>query len=1514
MAVPFVQTFCTVPENIEATPRPKFAWLIDIKPEMNRHTLHLESPTFYTKFGEYQMTLDTARMAEGKCRGCGKKLHHIVWIYERRIVVPYEKDMIVEERSDIKRYSFELKKGAEGEAVEICSRSFELFYHEFIALSQIRNSSRLEIVVTVELPPVDIAQRIIIPAIHIRRDLCEYFHELWWSGEGADVNFVVEGQIIRAHREILAASSSKFREKLRGEASPDYPCWVKVHEVQANAFQVFLRCIYTGQVDNIDRWCSPLLMLAQRYKVECVKQVCINFMKIVKENSNPGADVQRLQMEHAQTRARFQQELERTRERKANEKEVVEEEEEEGGKDDPSVQEENTKNSKLGTEESASTNLELQYIIPLENPGASFPGEPDEPPPPYRSPDRASLPADGPDSGDGRGPSPPPTYSSNPTVQVGQQAPVASTSGSTSATSVAAAPPLSPTLPPALAPTRRQPRRQPRPARPARPAVPTDDILPGSKPHLKNWFEIQKGTVGTEGSRASSASRRSTVSATSRPSTPISLPSNKAADSDASVATLPPIPPAELTYLKLDTSALLLNRTFPAPRVSRPPPSVPAEDPQKSPEPEARSINEMKQEMNGYPTKTKGASFAERVQSVSQTRRPEGLEQRLLSTVAADVAPVVPALPVVEDPKNDTAATRPTAAAAATATSSTGTTKKKGKKKKGKKNNKPASSDAKPSLDDGKVETVDDGKDGEKKTMDSYEDAVALRQRLHNEYQQKIINLSNSKQKILTEIIKVNSVGGAQKKMVSFIDSDFEASLREADEARKKAAQAELETANGTNKPGGSAQVFNSLLAEFLAVHSDQISNNEEKSNEKEDSPEADDSNSFMDKLVVAMKEDVSLTVEDSKEIEASGDENETEDCDKNDDRCIEEDRKSIFVFEETEASEKTYKIEAFHTTDNSSEIRRAVRSFFKDSKKIEAIANEISNETKKTHESLTSSTLPKEAKDPEDEEKSNEKKDCDKTDDRSIDEARTSFQDSEETKASEEVDSIEVSDTTKDESEMCSVVRGTSSSKISETSETSENEEKSKEMKQSHKSNDCNGAENSTSSTVSKEAEAPEDEEKANEKEDSDESDDCKLELEDSLDSSRTISVIEESIQTLEETDNIDIDNMIQAVEIRDVLEASVSFKVSKKSEASNEADEQVEKSEDVKVSQKSEDSKSADDFLESKNFEETNGSISKENSKETEASNEADEQVEKSEDVKVSQKSEDSKSADDSLESKNFEETNDSISKENSKETEASNEADEQVEKSEDVKVSQKSEDSKSADDSLESKNFEETNDSINKENSKETEASNEIKDAAENEDSNKIEEPVPTEAPLEYEDSNEVEELESTKDPQEYEDSNEVEEPVLAEDPQEYEDSNEVEESVPAEEPQECENSNEVEEPVPAEEPQECENSYEVEEPVPAEDPQEYEDSNEVEESVPAEEPQECENSYEVEEPVPAEDPQEYEDSNEVKESVPAKEPWKIENSTHEEHFHAIGEYIDDSYKLDLFYKYVEKWDLR
>ncbi|CAB0035955.1 unnamed protein product [Trichogramma brassicae] len=642
MAVPFDQTYWTEPGKIEEKPRPTFTWHINLRPEQIRDGLrHLESPTFYTDFGDYQMTLDTAPMDGGECPECGETLHEVVWIYEMKIVVPYERKVLVEDRSGLKRFSFEVKKGTEGVPVSICSHSFDTFYHEYIALSRVRDSSRLDIVVTLELPPADIDRRIPIPVVHIRRDQCEYLNELWWSGKRADVHFAVKGRIFKAHREILAASSSKFRDQFRGvPASPEGPIKVIVNDIyDVNAFQAFLRCIYTGQIDNIDKWCTPLLMLAHRYKVDCVERLCIQFTNAVKDNSNPDAVESVFKREHDHTRALIEADLMRARECNAMKNKEKE------GKDDPSVREENMKNSRLGQEESASTSLAPQYIIPLENQeGASLPGAPDEPPPPYRSPGQASLPAAGPASpsrdspaskpnGSGRR-SPPPDYSSSVTVEVGQQTPVASTSGSTSATTVAAAPSLPSTLSP---PPQPRPRPRPRP-RSARPAVPTNDLLPASKTHLNNWIEKQGLTVGTSGSRASSASRPSTASVASLPSTPTSLPSNDSnRDSNKTADSAPPPPPISpvpLTYLKLDVSALLANREFPVPRSASPAPSPSpssVDSLERSPEPEARSTS--------VPD-VKGASFAERVKSVSQTRRPEGLEQRLLSTAATDVAPV----------------------------------------------------------------------------------------------------------------------------------------------------------------------------------------------------------------------------------------------------------------------------------------------------------------------------------------------------------------------------------------------------------------------------------------------------------------------------------------------------------------------------------------------------------------------------------------------------------------------------------------------------------------------------------------------------------------------------------------------------------------------------------------------------------------------------------------------------------------------------------------------------------
>lgn len=78
-------------------------------------------------------------------------------------------------------------------------------------------------VYSIPLPPSDIGQ---------------HFGQLLESGEGADVNFEVDGETFSAHKLILAARSPVFRAQLYGPMKDQDTKCIKVEDVEAPVFKV----------------------------------------------------------------------------------------------------------------------------------------------------------------------------------------------------------------------------------------------------------------------------------------------------------------------------------------------------------------------------------------------------------------------------------------------------------------------------------------------------------------------------------------------------------------------------------------------------------------------------------------------------------------------------------------------------------------------------------------------------------------------------------------------------------------------------------------------------------------------------------------------------------------------------------------------------------------------------------------------------------------------------------------------------------------------------------------------------------------------------------------------------------------------------------------------------------------------------------------------------------------------------------------------------------------------------
>lgn len=112
-------------------------------------------------------------------------------------------------------------------------------------------------------------------------DIGAHLGQLLDHAEGTDVTFIVEGQMFRAHRAVLAARSPVFRAELFGSMSEATMPSITLQDITPATFEVMLRFMYTDALpaDNmpgdspIDMF-QDLLAAADRYALDRLKIIC----------------------------------------------------------------------------------------------------------------------------------------------------------------------------------------------------------------------------------------------------------------------------------------------------------------------------------------------------------------------------------------------------------------------------------------------------------------------------------------------------------------------------------------------------------------------------------------------------------------------------------------------------------------------------------------------------------------------------------------------------------------------------------------------------------------------------------------------------------------------------------------------------------------------------------------------------------------------------------------------------------------------------------------------------------------------------------------------------------------------------------------------------------------------------------------------------------------------------------------------------------------------------------------
>ncbi|XP_044019424.1 speckle-type POZ protein-like B [Aphidius gifuensis] len=110
---------------------------------------------------------------------------------------------------------------------------------------------------------------------HARQQLSVNWKKLLLSGQSADVTILMGQKSFPAIKGILAVRSPVFAAMFNHEQlKENQKNEVVIEDIDEDVFEEFLHFIYTGESPNINKMPMKLLAVAEKYQVDCLKNIC----------------------------------------------------------------------------------------------------------------------------------------------------------------------------------------------------------------------------------------------------------------------------------------------------------------------------------------------------------------------------------------------------------------------------------------------------------------------------------------------------------------------------------------------------------------------------------------------------------------------------------------------------------------------------------------------------------------------------------------------------------------------------------------------------------------------------------------------------------------------------------------------------------------------------------------------------------------------------------------------------------------------------------------------------------------------------------------------------------------------------------------------------------------------------------------------------------------------------------------------------------------------------------------
>jgi BTB/POZ domain len=93
-----------------------------------------------------------------------------------------------------------------------------------------------------------------------------------------DVTLQCQDKEFKAHKLVLAAASPVFNAMFKEGTKEQRDSHVNIEDVNSDIFDVFLRFLYSGEVDHLAEMCFDLFAAADKYDVQPLRDICIRHM------------------------------------------------------------------------------------------------------------------------------------------------------------------------------------------------------------------------------------------------------------------------------------------------------------------------------------------------------------------------------------------------------------------------------------------------------------------------------------------------------------------------------------------------------------------------------------------------------------------------------------------------------------------------------------------------------------------------------------------------------------------------------------------------------------------------------------------------------------------------------------------------------------------------------------------------------------------------------------------------------------------------------------------------------------------------------------------------------------------------------------------------------------------------------------------------------------------------------------------------------------------------------------